>query len=108
MAHETYEEAIQSMLTRINEPRSDGKTFCEKAAGLFAFNKWTWHDVEQPTAHDIAAMLSRLAYTAQASLEANDRMNACCSTGRLQVRVTKWDSGWYAIAEIVPDWCESA
>jgi hypothetical protein len=77
--------------------------FAEKVEPIFKANNWTWLD-KKPTALDIDSLLESLAYSAMAELKKDADSKACCSSGRLQVRLVNYKGLWKGYLELVPEY----
>ncbi len=91
----------------INELRDKAHTFSIKLEPIFKHNEWRWVNMEGdyiPTAENIAITFNVLL--TQVSMEFRSRNennpHICISTGRLQVRVTRYDSRLIGSLELVP------
>jgi hypothetical protein len=93
MGYDTAREAWSNL---------DAEKFALKVAHYFVENNWTWGE-GVPTASEIAACLSSLAWECYRALGREDKEHSCCGTGRLQVRLVRYESGWTGVLELVPE-----
>jgi hypothetical protein len=97
MGKETAQEAWVELNRGIQE-------FARGAQLLFQVNNWTWGEENPPSAQEIVAALDTLAWKAYREIEKTGKEHTCVSTGRLQVRFNKYDSGWMGNMEVVATW----
>lgn len=87
----------------------DCEKFAAKVAPLYKVNGWKWGTVNSedgiPTEQDIAATLHSIAWECLREIEKNAFSNhSCCSTGRLQVRIARYENRWTGALELCPEW----
>ena len=99
MSSDTVQEAYNKF---------DFEAFAMKVHPIFVLNKWKWGIVETedsiPSVLDIYACLRTIAWECLRTVEKNNMTHCDVSTGRLQVRLAKYDDRWCEFLELIPEY----